>query len=131
MNSEITSDPEEIVQTEHEYADAPPITVCVSGPVETRELPARQVGYRTEQNVSSTVAVRLLTFEPRRKSAVICAVGQDIWLSGSQAGAMAGAAGAIRVPAVVPWAVDHLEEVWAMAVTGTTDIGVQSTYWSE
>jgi hypothetical protein len=131
MNNEITSDPEEIVQTEHDYADAPPIPVCISGPVETRELPARQVGYRTEQNVTSTVAVKLLAFEPRRKSAVICATAQDMWVSGSQAGAQAGAAGAMRVPASVPWVVDHLEEVWACAVASTTDIGVQSTYWSE
>lgn len=130
MNIEVTSDPEEIVQAE-EDTSAAPVTVAVCGPVETRELPARQVGYKTEQSVGAAVAVRLLPFEPRRKGALICATAQDIWLSGTQAGAMAGAAGAIRVPAVVPWAVDHLEEVWACAVTGTTDIGVQSSYWSE
>ncbi|MFJ2307658.1 hypothetical protein [Streptomyces sp. NPDC087787] len=127
---EITSDPDEIVQ--HEYPPEPdrPIGVTVRGPVETRELPARGVGYRTEQNVGQ-VAVRLLPLEARRKGALICAVGQDIWLAQSQAGAMAGAAGAIRIPAVLPWPVDHLGEVWACAVSGTTDISVQSSYWSE
>lgn len=131
MNIDLTSDPQEIVQAEEPYAPALPIAVSQCGPVQTRELPARTAGYRTEQGVGGTVAVRLLTFEPRRKAALVMAVGQDIWLSGSQAGAMAAAAGAIRVPASVPWPIDHLEEVWAMAVTGTTDISIQSSYWSD
>ena len=131
MNIDLTSEPDEIVQAEEPTYDTRPVAVSVCGPVETRELPARQVGYKTEQGVGTVVAVRLLPLEPRRKAALICAVSQDVWLASSQAGAMAGASGAIRVPAVVPWPVDHMEEVWAMAVTGTTDISVQSSYWTE
>lgn len=128
---ELHADPDEIVQAEEPYDPTRPINVAVCGPVETRELPARRPGYKTEQAVGTAVGVKLLPFEPRRKAALIMAVSQDVWVSGSQAGAQSGAAGAIRVPALVPWPVDHLEAVWACAVTGSTDISVQSAYWSD
>jgi hypothetical protein len=129
----VTPDPDEIVQAEDEgYPPAAgPVAVTVCGPTETRELPAVRAGYRTEQNVGTAVAVKLLPFEPRRKEAYICALSQDIYISGTQAGAQSGAAGAMRIPAVVPWRIGNLDEVWACAVTGTTDIGVQADYWSE
>ena len=128
---DVTPEPEEIVQAEEDGYPVQPIPMTVCGPVQTRELPAKAPGYRTEQNLGASVAVKLLPFEPRRKAGLIMAVSQDVWLSGSQAGAMAGAAGAIRIPALIPWPIDHMEEVWAMAVTGTTDVSVQSSYWSE
>jgi hypothetical protein len=105
--------------------------VKTCGPVQTRELPAVRAGYFTTQNVSTAVAVRLLPFEPRRKSAVIVGLTQDIWISGSQQGAQMGASSAFRVPAVVPFVVDNLDEVWACAVSGTTDISVMTNFWSE
>lgn len=131
MNVDVTPDPEEIVQAEEAYDSARPIPVTVCGPIQTRELPAKAPGYRTEPGVGASVAVKLMAFEPRRKAGLVMAISQDVWLSSSQAGAMAGASGAIRIPAVIPWPIDHMEEVWAMAVTGTTDISVQSSYWSE
>lgn len=131
MNIDTTPDPDEIVQAEEQYDPTRPINVQVCGPVETRELPAVRAGYKTEQAVGATVAVKLLPFEPRRKEAYIVALSQDVWISSSQAGAMAGAGGALRIPAVVPWRIGNLDEVWACAVTGTTDIGVQADYWSE
>lgn len=131
MNIDTTPDPDEIVQAEEHYDPTRPINVLVCGPVATRELPAKAPGYKTEQGVGATVALKLLPFEPRRKAGLVMAISQDVWLSSSQAGAMAAAAGAIRIPALVPWPIDHMEEVWAMAVAGTTDISVQSSYWSE
>lgn len=129
---DLTPEPEEIVQAEeHDAGEYTPVKVSVCGPVETRELPAIRAGYATAQGVSTTVAVRLLSFEPRRKSAVIIAQDQDIWLSNSQAGAQMGASSAIRVPAVVPFVIDHLDEVWACAVADTTDISVMTNFWSE
>jgi hypothetical protein len=132
---DVTPDPEDVVQAEdvgigHEY-EVRPVAVTVCGPTQTREVPAVRAGYRTEQAVGTAVAVKLLPFEPRRKEAYIVALSQDMWISGSQAGAQAGAAGALRVPAVVPWRIGNLDEVWACAVSGTTDIGVQADYWSE
>lgn len=131
MNIDVTPDPEEIVQAEEEEYPTRPIAVSVCGPTQVRELPAVRAGYKTEQDVGTSVAVKLLAFEPRRKEAYIVALDQDIYISGTQAGAQSGAAGAMRIPAVVPWRIGHLDEVWACAVSGTTGIGVQSDYWSE
>lgn len=127
----VTADPEDIVQVEEPHDPTRPINVAICGPTEVRELPAVRAGYRTEQQVSSTVAAKVLAFEPRRKSAVVLALTQDMWISNSQAGAMSGAAGAMRVPALIPWPVTNLDELWACAVTGSTDIGIQAEYWSE
>jgi hypothetical protein len=131
MNIDTTPSPEEIVQAEEQAYDARPVAVAVCGPVEVRELPAIRAGYRTEQAVGTAVAVRLMAFEPRRKYGRIIGISQDIWISSSQAGAQSGASGAMRIPAVVPYPIDHLDEVWACAVSATTDISVESLYWSE
>lgn len=131
MNISTDADPSDIVQEEPPHDPTRPINVSVVGPTEVRELPAVRAGYRTEQNVTAAIAVKLLPFEPRRKSAVLIALTQDMFISGSQAGAMSGASGALRVPALVPWVISNLDEVWACSVTGTTDIGVQAEYWSE
>lgn len=131
---ELTPDPDEIVQAEEMPAGGDhiaPIGVTVLGPVQTREAPAIRGSYRTEVAVGTAVAVRLLTFEPRRKEAYLWPLSQDIYISGSQAGAQTGAAAGMRIPAMVPWRIGHLDEVWACAVTATTDISVQSDYWSE
>lgn len=127
---DVTADPDEIVQAE-EHEDARPVTVNVSGPVQTRELPSRQPGYKTDQGVTATAPVKVLPFEARRKSAVIIAISQDIWIGASQASVLSGAAGAMRWPAVVPYVVDHMEEVWVAAVSGTTDVGCESRFWSQ
>lgn len=124
------AEPEDIVQAE-EYDPHLPINVVVCGPTEVRELPAVRAGYRTEQGVGTAVAIKLLAFEPRRKSATILALDQDIYLSNSQAGAQSGAAGAARIPAVVPYVIGHLDEVWACAVTSTTNISILCEYWTE
>lgn len=128
----VTPDPEEIVQAEEEEFPARPIAVSVCGPTEVREVPAAgHPGYRTETSVGTAVGVRLLTLEPRRKYATIIGLNSDLWISTSQAGAQAGAGGAMRIPAVVPYVIGHMHEVWACAVDGTTDISVETVNWSE
>lgn len=128
----ITPDPEEIVQAEDPHEDMRPVAVSVSGPVQTREVPAAGYpGYKTESGVTSTLGVKALAMEPRRKYATITAMSQDIWISSSQAGAQAGVGGAMRWPAVVPYVVNHMHEVWVCAVTGTTDVSVETVNWSE
>lgn len=131
MSIDLIPEPDEIVQAEDCGCELTTIPVKVKQVVETREMPGIRAGYKTESDVSSTVAVRLLSLEPRRKSAVIMASDQDIWISSSQAGAQAGASSSFRISAVVPFTIDHMDEVWACAVTGTTDISVMSTIWSE
>lgn len=131
MNIDMTSDPADIVQDEPDVFDTRPVAVAVDGPVVTRELPAQRVGYQTASAVGTSLAVRLVPMEPRRKGGYIIANSQDIWLSTSQAGAQMGAGAAMRWPAVVPYPITHVEEIWACAVTGTTDVGVECDYWSE
>lgn len=130
MNVDVTVDPEDVVQDE-EHGAGQPVAVAVAGPVQTRELPSRTPGYKTDQAVGTTVAVKVLPFEPRRKSALLVAISQDVWIGASQASAQSGAAGAMRWPALVPYVVDHMDEVWVCAVTGTTDVGSESRFWSE
>ena len=125
-----TPRPEEVVQSE-DSERLQPIPVEIATPLETRELPAKFAGYRTEPAVGTGVGARLLTLEPRRKSAVILSMDQDLWISGSQAGAQAGFSSAFRVKANVPFTIDHMDEVWACAVTGVTDVSVMSIFWSE
>lgn len=128
----ITPDPDEIVQAEEDYDPARPINVAVCGPVQTREVPAAAYpGYQTLTAVGTTVGVRALALEPRRKFATITAMDQDIYISSSQAGAQAGAGGAMRWPAVVPYVCQHMHEVWVTAVSGTTDVSVETVNWSE
>jgi hypothetical protein len=128
----ITPDPEEIVQYEPDNDTTRPIPVAVEGPVQTRELPAAGYpGYKTESNVTTALGVKLLAMEPRRKYATVLALTQDVWISTSQAGAQSGAGGAMRWPALVPYVVGHLHEVWVCSVTGTTDVSVETVNWSE
>jgi hypothetical protein len=131
MNVDVTPEPEDIVQNEAPYGGVP-IDVKVCNPVQTREVPAAgHPGYFTAQAIGAAVGVRLLALEPRRKYATIIAQSQDVWISSSQAGAQAGAGGAMRIPAVVPYVIGHMHEVWVCSVTGTTDVSVETVNWSE
>lgn len=128
----MTPTPDEIVQNEPAPYDLKPIPVEVCGPVETRELPAvGRPGYFTASGVTTTLAVRVLPMEPRRKYAVLLSADQDLWISTSQAGAQSGSAGAMRVPAVIPYPIHHMHEVWVCAVAGTASVGVETVAWSE
>lgn len=126
----VTETPEEIVQCEPPAAGTP-VPVVVQGPVETREVPAAgPAGYLTATAVGAAIGVKVLGLEPRRKSATIMALSQDIWISTTQAGAQAGAGGAMRWPSLVPKVIDHINEVWVCAVSGTTDVSVETVKWS-
>lgn len=132
MNIDVTPDPDDIVQAEEDDYNSRPIPVSVCGPTEVRELPASGYpGYQTVSAVGTAVAVRLLALEPRRKYATLIAQDQDVWIASSQAGAQAGAGGGMRIPAVLPYVIGHMHEVWACAVAGTTDISVETVNWSE
>jgi hypothetical protein len=120
----------EVVQYEPEAGPSGPVAVMVTGPVQTREVPAAGYpGYRTE--TVGAVGVRLLSLEPRRKAATILALDGDVWLATSQAGAQAGAGGAMRWPGGVPYVCQHMHEVWACAVSGTVTVGVETVQWAE
>lgn len=132
MNVDNVADPGEIVQAEEQPYETKPVQVTVCGPVQTREAPAiAPPGYMTAQAVGTAVGVRALAMEPRRKYATITGISQDLWISGSQAGAQSGASGAMRWPAVVPYVVGHAHEVWVCSVAATTDVSIETVNWSE
>lgn len=128
---DMTHDPAEIVQADEPTLPMQPIPVGVTGVVDTREMPGRLPGYRTEPGVTSSFGVRLLTLEPRRKETIIIPVTTDVWLSATQAGAQVGSAGSIRVPVGAMFPVRHIEEVWACSTGAATDISIATVFWSE
>jgi hypothetical protein len=101
--------------------------VVVEGPVRTVELPSKSGGMFTVPAVDGN-GQRLLGRDPRRKQATIVALAQDVRVGGSQA--QASLAGA-RWPANVPLVYSGKDEVWAAAVTATTDVSVIVENWAD
>lgn len=132
MTLDTTPEPEEVVQSEETYVlNTPPIPAVICGPVQTREAPALRGAYQTVSNVGTGVGVRVLNYEPRRKSARILAVTGDVWISKTQQGAQQGASGSARLPFNQWVTITNIEELWACSVAGTTDISVITDFWSE
>lgn len=122
---QIEPDRSELLQEEY---DTPAIPVCIKDPVRTTELPSRFAGMRTVPQVTSGAPVQLLFKDYRRKSATINALNANIILGGTQSQADLGGA---TWPANVPLVVTSYEEVWAKAVSTTTDISVIIESWAD
>ncbi|NUT27684.1 MAG: hypothetical protein HOV84_17470 [Streptomyces sp.] len=122
---EFDQEPGDILQEQDVYAKA--IPVCLDEPVRTQELPSRAGACYTVGAVNATAGQRILGRDPRRKSATIIALAQDIRIGTTQANALAGA----RIPAVVPFVIATTDEYWAASVTSTTDISVITEQWAD
>ena len=118
---------DELLQEEYPKPDA--VSVCVDGPVQTRELPAKFAGMSTLKGVTSGPAVQILYKDYRRKSATINALNANIILGSSQAQAAANSGA--TWPANVPLVITSYEEVWVSAVSTTTDISVIIESWAD
>lgn len=101
------------------------VPVSVEGPVQVRELPALAGGWGTV--AATTSSSRLLSADPRRKTAVIWSDTTNIYLASSQSGARAGG---FTWLANVPLVISACDEVWVAAVTGTTTVHVYSEVWA-
>lgn len=121
---EFDQEPGDILQEQDVYARA--IPVCLDDPVRTQELPARAGACYTSGPVDIN-GQKILGRDPRRKSATIIGLTQDILIGTTQANARAGA----RIPAVVPFVISTTDEYWAASVTGTTDISVITEQWAD
>jgi hypothetical protein len=121
---EFDQEPGEILQEQDVYAKA--IPVCMDEPVRSQELPSRAGACYTAGAVD-TNGQKILGRDPRRKSATIIGLTQDILLGTTQANARAGA----RIPAVVPFVITSVDEYWAASVTATTDITVITEQWAD
>lgn len=118
--------PGEILQQQDEPAELmPTLPVVVEGTARTQEVPARSGPCYTAE--VGTTAEKILGRDPRRKSATIIAISQDVRIGTTQASAQSGA----RIPAVVPFVLGAMDEYWAAAVTGTTDISIITEQWAD
>lgn len=127
--NEYTADIETVLQKEEEYEiTAPPIEVKICEPVETKELPPLRSTYYNLTAVTSGIPVKLLEQDPRRKSATICALDANIIVGSTQADARLNGATILNL---VPRVINGQTEVWTRAVSTSTDISVQTEYWSD
>lgn len=124
-------DVHEVLQ-EEPYTDLTAIPVkveCVDTPVRVQLLPDKGGATQT-RTVSATKATPFLSADPRRKSAVLMSLDQNILVAFSSASCQADSAMALW-PKLVPLTVPATVEVWVKAATGTTAVSVQSFRWAE
>lgn len=115
---------DELLQVEEELKAVP---VEINTPVNTRELPSKFGSMFTEQSVGST-AVRILGRDPRRKSAQIIGLSQNLRFGPTQSVAQSTGA---EWPAVVPLVTNCFDELWVAATTSTTNISVIQEWWAD
>lgn len=77
--------------------------------------------------VITTAGVKLLSADPRRKTATIIARTQDIQIGANQAQSQLNGA---WIPGVVPFVITSVGEVWAIGVGGNTDVSVIEEYFA-
>jgi hypothetical protein len=117
---------DEVQQAETGYPDRA-IPVEITNPVRVDELPARSGGIFT-RTVPLT-GMRLLSNDPRRKSATVLSLDTDIRLGTTQAEATT-AAGATW-PAGVPLVLTFSDEVWCQPAAGSTaTVSVVVEHWA-
>lgn len=115
-----------VMQDEHPAFKSVPVTV--EAPVTVHELPARSAGYLSLALVATDGAQRILTGDPRRKSAIILPVDGDIYIGDNQA--QATGSGRPRWTSGVPLPITHRDEVWASSVSGTVEVTIVIEQWA-
>jgi hypothetical protein len=117
-------DLDEVLQVENVETHLVPVKI--SEPVEVRELPSKRMSMRTV-SVGTTAGVKVLSADPRRKTATLIPRTSDILVGASQAQAQLNGA---WLPGVVPFVVSSVAEVWAVGNGATTDVSVIEEYWA-
>lgn len=124
---EFDQTPGDILQEQEDAYNTTPVPTVICEPVRSITLPTKKTTFYTAPSVGTTVGVQLLGRDPRRASATIIGLSQDIRLGSTQAEAVSGG----RIPAVVPMVLTGMGEIWATAVASTTDITVIAEYWAD
>lgn len=117
-------DLDEVLQVENVETHLVPVKI--SEPVEVRELPSKRMSVRTV-SVGTTAGVKLLSADPRRKSATLTSRTQDVLIGTTQAQSQLSG---VWVPGVVPLVITSVAELWAIGSGGTTDVSVIEEYWA-
>lgn len=136
--------PGDILQEQEPYeANVPPIPTVVCEPVRTVALPAR-IGAFAQFTLSTTVPIRVLDRDPRRKRAVITLFDT----AGASDGAVLGGTQAVSLnngfllplpgPGIAAGNVastmleiTSVDEVWATALTAACTLSVMNEQWAE
>jgi hypothetical protein len=121
--ADMQPDLDSVLQVEDE-PHVVPTKVCE--PVDTRELPAKRMSPRTV-SVTTTAGAKLLSADPRRKSATIVARSQDIRIGVTQSQALLNGA---WFPGVVPFVSTAVTELWAVGDGADTDVSVIEEYFA-
>jgi hypothetical protein len=117
-------DLKEVQQVEADETYVIPVKVCE--PTEVRELPSKRIATRTVV-VGATAGVKLLSADPRRKSATIIGRTQDLLIGATQSQAQLTGA---WIPGVVPFAITSMSELWAVGDGAETNVSVIEEYWA-
>lgn len=104
----------------------PPLPVVVDGPAVVREESSEFAGIFTVSGVDTTGA-QIVSRDPRRRSFTLWALTDDIRLGRSQA--QARSSGAV-LPKGQQLTITSVGELWAAAVTTSTDISVVAERWA-
>lgn len=104
-----------------------PIPVEIQGSVRVDELPSRTGGIFS-RTITTTTPYRL-NENPRRKAVTIIAATADIRIGRTQADALNDGAG-VQWPAAVPLVLQSADELWILAVGGSTAVGFIVEDWS-
>lgn len=125
-----TPDDDIVLQEDDVTVDA--IKVKIEGTVQTDSLPSRSGG--TFRRSADTNGIKLLNVDPRRKSATIISLDQDIYVGNVQGDVMAGpgtqAAMGARWPVKTPLVLDDGDEWWIASVSETSEISVINRMWA-
>lgn len=136
--------PADIVQAVDDVtANVPPLAVTVTDPARVILMPAQSAGMR-QFTLSTTVPVKVLDRDPRRKRAVVTlfdtgGTSDGARLAGTQAATggptsfllpLAGPGIAAGNVASGPLEITSMDEVWALAQTAACTLSVLSEQWA-
>jgi len=131
---EMQPDDAEVLQVEDPgYAHSVPVTVA--GPVRTQEMPRKAGATRNRALANGSAAVALLSADPRRASAVVCA-DAAFWFAFSQNGASGAAAspqdftGMCKWPANVPLRVNTSTDLYVAAAGAAVNVSYYTELWA-
>lgn len=123
--------PDDLESLQAEYDGPEPVAkveiVATTGVVRTQELPRKGGGSFTK--TVTVTPIQLLRADHRRAIARIVSIGQNMYVSLSQASAQSPGSMALW-PQNVAFTVTADTEVWVASSTSTTSISVVTEFWA-
>lgn len=117
-------DLDEVLQVENVEPHLVPVKIVE--PVETRELPSKRMSIRTV-TVGTPAGVKVLSEDPRRRSATLISRTADLLIGTTQAQAQLSGA---WLPSLTSHRYTSRSELWAISTGANTDVSVIEEYWA-